>query len=196
MNTRCRSAERNRDCPEATSCAERRVGGIENSGRRARKNQRLRVGHEGRDLVVLLIPGLDAIPAQAVINRQIGLERQLSCAKGRRIYSVRKWLKLALVVLARDSQQEISEIRSGFSTKEKKTAIELSDGVDVDLIVVEFPAGFHRMLSDDFRKIVEPLIGISNLVELIGVRPNSVAVETDALDAFGFRRKRRWQDSG
>ncbi len=99
-------------------------------------------------------------------------------------------LKLALVVLARNSQQEVREVRAGLASEEKKAAIELSDGIDVDLIVVKLAADFDGVGSDHFGKVVEPLKGVADLVQLVGIGSDREAVETDALDSFGLGRQR------
>ena len=170
------------------------VARIDNACRRIRENDRLLIWHERRDLIVFLIPGLNAIPAQAVVKREIARQPPTVLGEEADIFVASvKSLQLALVVLAGRSQKKVREIGAGFRSKEKKAAIELRDSVDVDLIVVKFTACFDRVPSNHFGKIVEPLIGISNLVEFIRVRANREAVEGDALDAFCFWRER--QDS-
>ena len=61
-----------------------------------------------------------------------------------------KRLQLALVVLAGNSQQEIGEIGACLRAEEKKTAVELRDRVDVDLVEMEFAAHFDCVASDHF----------------------------------------------
>src|SRR5450432_241405 len=46
------------------------IGGIKNAGGGARENQGLLAGYKGRDLVVLLVPRFDAVPTQAVVQRE------------------------------------------------------------------------------------------------------------------------------
>ena len=46
------------------------IGGIKNAGGSAGKNDRLLARHECRNLVVLLIPRLDPVPSQTVIQRK------------------------------------------------------------------------------------------------------------------------------
>ena len=48
------------------------IAGIENARGRAREDHRLRARVKGRNLVVFLRPGRDAIPAQSVVQRQAG----------------------------------------------------------------------------------------------------------------------------
>ena len=167
------------------------IGRIKDAGRRARKNNRLLAGHKRRDLVVLLVPRLDAIPAQAVIQREAAIDAPAILAVKTGVFvAAVEGLKLALVVLAWHSQQEIREIRSGFGAEEKKATVELRDGIDVDLIVVKFAAEFQRVRADHLRKIVEPLECVSNLMQLVGVGADREAVEADTFDAFGFWRER------
>ena len=167
------------------------IGGIKDSGRRSRENHRLPSGHERRDLVVLLIPGLDAVPAQTVIQREVVRHAPAILPIEAHIFiAAVKRLQLALVVLAGNSQQEIRKVGAGLAAEEKKAAVELRDGVDVDLIVVEFAAHFDGVGSDHFGKIVEPLKGVADLLQLVGVGADGEAVEADAFHSLGFRRQR------
>src|SRR5580658_2267876 len=78
-----------------------RVGGIEDAGRSSRKNDGLLARLEGRDLVVLLIPGLDPIPAQTIIQREAAPETPAILTVDANVFiPAVKGLKLALVVLA------------------------------------------------------------------------------------------------
>src|ERR1700677_1469286 len=54
-----------------TPCS--RVGGIQDSRRRAREDCGLLPRFSGRNLIIFFVPGLDAVPAQAVVESQIGL---------------------------------------------------------------------------------------------------------------------------
>ena len=75
-----------------------------------------------------------------------------------------KRLKLALVVLAWDSQKKIRVVRARLRAKEQEAAIKLSNGIDVDLIVVELAAHLEGVRSDYFGKIVQPLKSIADLL--------------------------------
>ena len=82
-----------------------------------------------------------------------------------------------MVILAGNPEQEIGEVRAGFSSEEEKAAVELRNGVDVHLIVVKLAAELQRVRADHFRKIIEPLKGVADLIQLVGIRPDSKAVE-------------------
>ncbi len=131
-----------------------RVGRINNACRRVRENDRLLARHECRDLIVFLIPGFNAIPAQAVVQREIARQPPTVLREEADVFvAAVKSLQLALVVLAGRSQKEVREIRTGFRTKEKKAAIELRDGIDVDLIVVKFTAALIVCLPITLEKL-------------------------------------------
>ena len=55
-----------------------------------------------------------------------------------------------MVVLAGNTQQEICEVGAGLGPEKQEAAVELSDRIDVDLIVVELAAGFDGVSSEDF----------------------------------------------
>ena len=101
-----------------------------------------------------------------------------------------KGLELALVVLAGSAEQEVDEIEPVSAPEEQKTAVELSDGVSIDLVVVEFPAGLDGVRADHFGKIVEPLEGVVDLPQLVGVGSDGVVVEDDVLQTLSLRRER------
>ena len=110
-------------------------------GGRARENHRLLARREGGDLIVFFVPGLDAIPAQAVVQRQVlpHAPAILRVKPGIFIAAV-EGLKLALVVLARNAQQEVREVDAGLAAEEDEVAVQLGDRIGVDLIVVELRA--------------------------------------------------------
>src|SRR5271156_4309977 len=78
-------------------------------------------------------------------------------------------LKLALIVLAGNSEQEVGEVQSRLRSEKQEAAIKLSGGIDVDLIVMEFAAYFDGMSSCDFGKVVEDLKSVVELLQLICV---------------------------
>ena len=137
-----RCAARNRDCPAGA-----RVRGTPGSlGNRMPagapgKTTRLLARLEGGNLIVFLVPGLDAIPAQAVVQRQVLSDAPaiLRVEAGIFVASIER-LQLALVVLAGNAQQEIGEVDAGFASEEDEIAVQLGDGIGVHLIVVELAA--------------------------------------------------------
>jgi len=75
-----------------------------------------------------------------------------------------KGVELALVVLAGDAEEKIGEIRTGFAASEEEITVELRDGVGVDFVVMELDAEPQRVIVEDFGEVVEPLIGIIDLL--------------------------------
>ena len=150
-----------------------------------------RPGRERGDLIVFFIPGLDAVPAQAVVQRQILLHAPaiLRVQAGILVAAVER-LKLALVVLARNAQQEVREVDAGLAAEEDEIAVQLGDRIGIDLIVVELAAHFDRVRSHDLGKTIAPLKGIVDLLQLVGVGPDGEVIEIDAFHALGFGRQR------
>ena len=92
--------------------------------------------------------------------------------------------------MAGNTQQEIRKIDAGLAAEEYKVAIQLGDGIGIDLIVVELRTELEGMRSQDFRKVVAHLKGVVDLPQLVGIRPDGEVVEIDAFDSFGFWRQR------
>ena len=67
----------------------------------AGKHHRLPAGREGGDLVVFLVPGLDAVPAQAIVQGQVSSDAPAILRVDARVFvAAVESLDLALVVLA------------------------------------------------------------------------------------------------
>ncbi len=151
------------------------------------KDDRLRAGDEGRDLVVLLGPGRDAIPAKAVIQREVRESVPAILREETDVFVPRvKGVELALVVLARHADQEIGEVDAGFRSGENEAAIELGDGVSIDLVGMELPAKLHRVIAQHLGNRIGDLIGVVDLNELVGRGAGGVSVEVEVLDALSL----------
>ena len=91
-----------------------------------------------------------------------------------------------MVVLAWNAKQEVREVDAGFAAEECEVAIQLGDRIGVDLIVVELSARSEGVSSHDFRKVIAPLKGVVDLLQLVGIGADREIVEIDALHALGF----------
>ena len=81
------------------------IGGIKNAGRRAGKYHGLLAGNESGDLIVFFVPGLDAVPSQTVIQREVARHAPAILRIEADIFvAAVKGLQLALVVLAGNSR--------------------------------------------------------------------------------------------
>ncbi len=171
------------------------IAGIEDACRRAGEDVRLRAGDEGRDLVVFLRPGRDAIPAKAVVEGEVraGVPAILREEAGVFVAGV-EGIELALVVLAGNADEEVGEVDAGFGAGEDKVAVELGDGVGVDLVGVKLAAEFEGVVAEHLGEGIGDLVGVVGLDELIGRGAGGVAVEVEVLDALavGIERRRCW----
>src|SRR5208282_3194921 len=104
------------------------IGGIHDAGGSAGENHGLLAGNKRGDLVVLFVPRLDAIPAQAVIEGEAARNAPAILRVEADVFiAAVEGLQLALIVLRGVAKQEIREVRAGFGAEEKKAAVELRD---------------------------------------------------------------------
>ncbi len=98
------------------------IAGIEDARRRAGKDHRLRAGDEGGDLVVFFRPGRDAVPAQAVVQRQVRARVPAILREEANIFVARiEGVELALVVLAGHADEEVGKIDAGFRVRRRQS---------------------------------------------------------------------------
>ncbi len=136
-----------------------------------------------------LVPGLDAVPAQPIVQREILFQAPTILAVDPHILiAAIERLKLALVVLARNSQQEIREVHACLAAEENEIAIQLSDRIGVHLIVVEFSTHHDGVRPHNFRKVIAPLKSVVDLLQLVGVGTDREIIEVDIFHALGLRR--------
>ncbi len=129
------------------------IARIKYARRRTGKDDRLRAGDEGGDLVVLLRPRRDAIPAQTVIEGQVGENVPAILREQADVFISRiKRVELALVVLARHANQEVGKIDAGFRSGENKAAVELRDGVGIDLVGMKLAAELDGVIAQHLRE--------------------------------------------
>src|ERR1700722_17141454 len=89
------------------------IGWKQDAGWRGWENNRLPAGLKGRNLIVFFVPGFDAIPAQPVVQRQVlRYAPAILRVEADILIAAIESLQLALVVLARNAEQEVREIDS------------------------------------------------------------------------------------
>ncbi len=119
------------------------IRGVQNPRRCARKHYRLTACSESGDLVVFLVPRLNAVPPKAVVQREVRVETPTVLRVSAEILiAAVKRIELALVILTGCSKQKVGKIAAGFATRENKTSIELGNRVDVHLVIVRFSSQF------------------------------------------------------
>ena len=144
-------------------------------------------GDEGRYLVVLFRPGCNAIPAQAVVQGQVGQHVPAILREQSDIFVPRiEGVELALVVLAGHADQKVGKVDAGFLSGENEASIELSDGVGIDLVDMELSPELDRVVAQHLGEGVGDLIGIVGLDELVGCGAGREAVEVQVLDALSL----------
>ena len=146
---------------------------------------------QDRELIVFLVPRFDPVPTQTVIECEVGPQPPTVLRVKAEIFVASvKGLELALVVLGGSAEQEVGEIGSGLAAEKKEAAVELSNGMSVDLVVVKFAADLNGMSARDFGKVVEPLVSVVGLLQFIRVGSDGVVIEDDVLHALRLRRER------
>ena len=167
------------------------ISGEKDSRGRTGKNDRRLARFKCGDAVIFFIPGLDAIPAQTVVQRQVGTHAPaILPVQAPVLIAAVEGLKLALVVLAGNSEQEIGEVGSGLAAGEQEIAVELRDRIGVDLVVVKFRSEFHGVAAHDFREIIEPLESVVDLLQFVGVCADGKGIEDDVFNSFALRIER------
>ena len=95
-------------------------------------------------------------------------------------------IELALVELAGHANQEVREVDSRLCSGKNKVAVELRDGVCVDLIEMKIAAELHRVIAHHLGQRIGDLIGVVDLDQLVRGRADGVGVEIDILDTLPF----------
>jgi hypothetical protein len=94
-------------------------------------------GYKGDVVIIFFIPGLDAIPSQAVVQREVARYTPTVFRVEAQVFvAAIEWPKLVLRVFAGDTQQEIGEGDSGLAAVDYEGAVEESVGMRVDLVVL------------------------------------------------------------
>src|SRR5580658_3508328 len=165
------------------------IGWKQDAGGSGRENDRLLARLKRRNLIVFLIPGFDAIPAQPVVQSQVlGHSPAILRIDAGILIAAVEGLQLTLVVLARNAEQEVREIDTGLAAEEEEIAVQLGDRIGIDLIVVKLATQRDGVGSHYFGKVVAPLEGVVHLLQLVGIGADREVVEIDAFHAFCFGR--------
>jgi len=91
-----------------------------------------------------------------------------------------------LVVLVRNTDEEVGEINACLLSREDEAAVELGNGMCVDLIEMCFASKFEGVISEDLGESVGCLIGVVGLYQLVGGSARGIAVEVKILDALSL----------
>jgi hypothetical protein len=167
------------------------ISGIENARGRAGEDIRLRASDEGGYLVVFFRPGCDAIPAKAVVEGQVGTKAPAILRERAYIFVARVIrVELALVVLAGRADEEVGEVDTGLGSREDKAAVELRNGMGIDLVGMKLRAELEGVIAEHLGECVGDLVGVVGLDELIGRGAGGVAVEVEVLDTLPVGVKR------
>ncbi len=164
------------------------VAGVEDACGCSGKDYGLGTGDEGGDLVVFFGPGCDAVPAEAVVEGEIGeCAPAILCEEAYIFIACVEGIELALVVLAGDTDEEVGKVDAGFLPGEDEAAVELGDGVGVDLVGVKLSTELEGVAAENPGVGVRDLIGVVGLDELVGCCSGGVAVEVEVFDSFACR---------
>src|SRR5215470_12748343 len=146
-----------------------RISGNNQSRRRIGIENRLLAGNHGLNMVVFFRPGLNQVPAHAIVERKVGARPPTVLCKGAGIMIAEiEVLSRGLRKTAGKAQQEISESITGLGSVEVESAIEGGIRILVHLVVVKLKAGFKRVPAEHLgNRIVEiesivPLFQIGN----------------------------------
>ena len=167
------------------------IARIHDAGGRGRENHGLFAGYERDVVVVFLVPGLDPVPSQTIIQREAVRHAPAVLRVDARIFvAAVERPEIVLRVLARNAQQEIREVEAGFGPVEVKAAVQIGERIGVDLVVLQLGADFDRVISQHFGKIVAQLEVVVDLVEPVGIGPDGEVIEDDVFHALALRRQR------
>ena len=167
------------------------IAGKHQALRRAGKYLRLLALHQRLQLVELLQPRADAIPAHAVIHRQLVRCFPTVLRKRRHVkVAVVETRRLALRVARRHAEQKIGKVQARLRAVEGEAAVEDHVGMRVDLVGVHLAAELQAVLADDARERVADLVDVLGLHQRRGVHAHGEVVEGDVFNAFGGRLQR------
>ena len=135
------------------------------------------------DRVVRVVERLIVFPAQPVIHGDVRAKppavlRKTPCVFVASIIS----LRIGLIVLTGDADQEIREIRSRFRTINSESAIECGVGVYVDLFITGLKTGFERVVAEHSRKNIAGGKSVVRLGEVGDGSSHAERVEGNVLD--------------
>src|SRR6185437_8308049 len=169
------------------------VGGIYQASGRVRKYLRLLTQVEGGDLVVLLRPVLHEIPSNSKIESQTRSSAPtVLVERGSILVTGIIGLRVCLVVEGRNSNQEVSQIRSSFGSVEGECTVEGGIWIYVDLFITHLEAGFHGVGPQNLREIVRRRIGVIGLRQIGDRCSEGNRVQCYVLDSQDVRSQRHY----
>src|SRR5256885_11559212 len=96
---------------------------------------------ERRSLVIFLVPVLHHVPSDTVVQREVGAGPPTVLHVASRIFMSRiVLLRIGLVKVAGDTDQEIGEIQSGLRARKQERTVKCRIWVNVDLVKAELQA--------------------------------------------------------
>ncbi len=143
------------------------------------------------ELIVLLRPGWDHVPAQAIVQGKVRFHAPAVLREETGVLvAIVETAGVALVVAAGDAEEEVGHIGARLGSLKYESTIKNGIGISVDLIEMEFAAQFESVFADDAREVVHPLVGIVDLGQSCNVLAEGEVVEGNVFDTFNGRRKR------
>ena len=120
-----------------------RISRINNAGGSGGKHLGLLPGNKRDVVVIFLIPGLDTVPAQTVIQCEIAFHAPaVFRVDARVLVPAIEGSELVLSVDARNADDEIREVEAGLLPGNVKAAIQIGERIRVDLVVFELSPHF------------------------------------------------------
>src|SRR6266851_8266834 len=157
---------------------------------RIRVNLGLHAGLEGLDSVLRVVEGLAHVPAQSVVDGEVGPDLVSVLPIKSEVFGAGiQQLVAGLVEQIGRTQQIIGEVITGFSSVEQKPSVGGISVALVNLDVADVAAELQRVPSCDLRKIIGDLIGVVVLAGgAIGkAEVETQLIQTDGRNAFGSR---------
>src|SRR6266851_802127 len=157
---------------------------------RIRVNLRLHAGHEGLDSVLRVVEGLAHVPAQSVVDGEVGPGLVSVLPIKSEVFGAGiQQLVAGLIEQIGRTQQIIGEVITGLSSVEQKPSVGGISVALVNLDVADVAAELQRVPSCDLRKIIGDLIGVVVLAGgAIGkAEVETQLIQTDGRNAFGSR---------
>src|SRR5215469_5129673 len=137
-------------------------------------------------------PRRSELPAQTVIEGQVRPIAPTVLAVNAEISPARVHGYLGpLRVIGGSPYKEVGEIDPCFGAIETKGPNPRSELIIRDLIVMEIDAELYSMSSNHLREIIEDLVGVVNVMVIVGVDADAEGVETDRLNPL----RADWNDA-
>ena len=162
------------------------IAGKHQSLRSAGIHLRLFALHKRLELVILFAPRANAVPAHAVVHRQLARSLPTILHKRRCVQvAVIKTVGLPLRIARRNAEQKIRNVQARLRPVESEAAVEYHIRVGVDLADVELAAGFQSVRTQNAAESIGCLADVLRLHQRRGVHTHGQVVERHVGNAFG-----------